>query len=283
MPVKDFSALLGKFNGLESVVILGPGPSLRNLGNETNYDLAIFIGDSFLRSKSKFANQVLVRANTEFPSLVNQKHVEMLKNFKGDVAIASSVMESTTPVRELANIHLPEKDIYLFDQRHFNGLNCNPKSICCDHKQEKTIQEVISQKFGLAHHYSPGSTVFLHALAFAIMMKPSDIDVFGVDLPLKVKKYDYVPSAKLQSWGQPQNKLQLKNVSLKPASVLKSLERRLFFALLPNHAPSVFAESFMRLFQDVQMLSDMASLAGIRLRASGGRSLLHRFPGISEI
>lgn len=283
MPIRDLSALLDKFPDMGRLVIIGPGPSLLNLRNGAKYDLAIFIGDSFLRSRSEFANQVLVRANTEFPSLENRTHVEMLNTFSGDIAIASSVMESETPVQELAKKRLPEKNIYLFDQRHFNGLDCNPKSNCCDHKQATTIQEEISLRFGLQHHYSQGSTVFLHALSIAIMMQPKTIDIFGVDLPMKVKTYDYVPAPKLQSQGQPRNALKLKNISFKPGLLLKSSKRRLFFALLPQHAPSVFAEDFMNLFQDVQMLSDMASLAGISVRASGSSSILHRFSGISEI
>lgn len=283
MPSQHLHDLLTKFQNLGRVALVGPGPSMSSLDDKADYDLTIFIGDSFLRKKWNFGKQIFVRANTEFPSLENPRHVEALKRFNGDIAIASSVMESRISLQKLVQVHLPEKNVYLFDQRHFSNLNCTPKNFCCQHKQEPTIQEEVSRRFGLRHHYSEGSTVFLHALSIAIMMESKSIDIFGVDLPLKVKKYEYAPAAKLPSRGQSQKLGRLGNISPKPAFLIKSLARRLFFILMPNHAPSVFAEDYLHLFQDLQILSDVASFAGVKLSASGNRSLLLKFPGICEI
>tara|TARA_B110000503_G_C7170569_1_gene424030 strand:- start:7040 stop:7870 length:831 start_codon:yes stop_codon:yes gene_type:complete len=274
--------------------LVAPGPTLSQIDTVADYDLAIFVGDSFKRTKFRAKSNAYMRANTEYPRLDVDAHIDDLGDFVGDLIFASSVMESNESVSTLGERALGGRDFFVFDQRHFGGSNCSRPGSCCKHALEITIQEQLAESIGIGHHYSEGTTVLAHALALAILLGPLTIDIVGADLPLKRGLYVYSKSgsgftaAEEKSWISKEMAMhkmvrRLKiATSLGPKRLFGVLKHKLALALLGNQAPSVFAEDFIELLTDFQYLADAAAHKKIDLRVHGKDSLLNRVAGFSS-
>jgi hypothetical protein len=77
-----------------------------------------------------------------------------------------------------------------YDQRHFGGKPCFD---CRKHGCSKTfnanrltIQEELQKYTNHHSHYSPGDTVTLHMMAFAVLMGCTEIYIIGADLNYKL-------------------------------------------------------------------------------------------------
>lgn len=58
----------------------------------------------------------------------------------------------------------------------------DPSGVCCKNKLDITVQEMLQKISGHDQHYSCGSSVILHAIAFAIIMGCNPIYISGMDL-----------------------------------------------------------------------------------------------------
>ena len=278
MIFNSFAPVLGKHRG-ERIAIVAPGPSLRELQSLTEFEVAIFVGDAHIRTKLRAPINYYVRANSEVPRLDSPSEMETLVKEGFALFIASSVMESDIPVRNLAS--QIDLDITLFDQRHFNGQACLTVRKCCDDKIEPTIQEYLAEIVGWEHHYSQGPSVILHALALALITDPAEVVVFGAGIPLKRSDYTYLPikseeKVNSKSILQRLNFVTLRNLVLNP----RNLRFRLAEMILGDDAPSILAEDFFDLIADLQYISDAAMQLGIKLRNASSHSNLSRVHGI---
>jgi hypothetical protein len=277
-------------NNPKSVILIAPGPTLSQIDANAAYDLAIFVGDSFKRTGYRAKSNAYMRANTEYPRLDVDAHVEDLGDFEGDLIFASSVMESTESVSSLGEKALGHRDFFIFDQRHFGGSSCSHPGPCCEHALEVTIQEQLAESIGIEHHYSEGATVLAHALALAILLSPTQIDIIGADIPLKKISHIYA-DLELEMVPRELNRGRIAAayntlvarlriaINLSPKNTLRVVRRHIALLLLGSQSPSVMAEDFIELLTDFQYLSDAAAFRGIRLRANGQHSLFRRIPG----
>ena len=263
----------------EKVAIVAPGPGLKNLQTLAPYAAAFFLGDSHLRTRLRAQANYYVRANSESPRLDSETDMEPLLEGGFELFIASSVMESETPVRELAGE--VASTITLFDQRHFGGKDCSKPSKCCTEKIQPTIQEYLAETVGWEHHYSQGPTVLLHALALALISNPSTISIFGAGIPLKQTDYTYLNDG-IGEESSPRSIIRRLSFG-KALNLIRNprvLRFRLAGLILGTDAPSILAEDIVELISDLQYLSDASKQLGVELDNFTPSSTLARIHGI---
>jgi hypothetical protein len=269
----------------KKVVIVAPGPTLASLNSLEEYDLAIFVGDSFRRSKLRAKNNWLVRANTEYPKLDDVEHLSHLSEFEGTLVFASSVLESEKSVAWLLNQAFSERANFVFDQRHFHGLSCNPSQTCCQFRRSPTIQELLAEKLGWSHHYSEGVTVLSHALALALMVNEIEsVHIYGADLPLKASSYVYAKAKQINEVKVTSPLARTATAfEIGPRRAYRVVTEKLALRLLGAKAPSVFALDFLPLLSDFQYLSDAAASLEIQIRVFGKNSTLLSLSGYGSL
>lgn len=266
------------------LAIVAPGPSLSEMKSLDGFEAAIFVGDAHLRTKMRSPEIFYVRANTEYPRLDVQVHMEPLISERFHLILASSVMESEIPVEELSKRFQNEVEITLFDQKHLRGAACKPRKPCCKTVIEPTIQEFLAEKAGWSHHYSPGSTVLLHALAIGVIMNPTEITIFGAGLPLKQQDYTYL-STDNQALETPSKLTTF--LRIRPEHIFhlikdpRSLRFRVAGLILGNDQPSIFAQDFVQIISDLQYLADAARSKNIGLSNASKESTLNAISGFS--
>lgn len=263
------------------VAIVAPGPSLKRLDSLDTFTAAFFVGDSHLRTSLRARTNYYVRANSESPRLDSMTDMMPLLDGGFELFIASSVMESKTPVRQLAGG--VATSITLFDQRHFGGEDCRAPSSCCKDKIQPTLQEYLAQIVGWDHHYSQGPTVLLHALAIALVSNPEEVSIFGAGIPLKQSEYTYLDEASEKRGFRKSITKRLRirtlyNLIRNPRGFRFQLAR----LILGNDAPSILAEDIVELIADLQYISDAAEQLGISLKNATPGSTLTRIHGITE-
>lgn len=288
--VKDFREFV-ESNFADTCVVVGAAPSLETVSNHQN-STSLWLGDAHRRTSIRTINEIYVRANSEYPCLDNQQHIEELQGRNFTYIFAETVMESTIPVTTLfeASGLYPA---FVFDQRHFKGLPCTPEKPCCQVLKEHqgwsprniTIQEHLANKFGLDHHYSTGGTVALHAFALGLLLGANKIYLTGIDLPFFQRDYVYPEEtiANRRTLLQKINELNAKLRKYKPSvlaigkQVASILGKKLN---LQNSQVSVFGEDFPSLFADFQYLVDLGLQNGVKTYYCSTTSNLKSLNGI---
>jgi hypothetical protein len=280
----------------KSVVIFGSSPSLLDItsGNHPQ-PIGIYIGDSMIRTRIRTEDRFFVRANSLYPNLTRASHLRDLNELQPKLVIAETVMESETPVRNLlANVRDSLGfESYVFDQRHFKGQECDPKSSCCRSLRMRppdfiTIQELVSSRFGLDGHYSSGSTVAVHALALALLLGCKEIHIAGVDIPSLKKDYIYAPLtlSRMQKIIRALEEIRyeflrvLKSYQITkiPFIVLGWIRRQL---VLNSTEPSAFSEDLDSILEDFAFLFGAAKRAGAKIYICSSVSNLNRLEGVA--
>jgi hypothetical protein len=278
---KSLNEFDNRFPG-KKLAIVAPGPSLSELKSLDSFEAAIFVGDAHLRTKLRSVENFYVRANTEYPRLDVPEHFLPLILEKFHIILASSVMESQVSVEELSKKFESKADITLFDQKHFFGAECRPQKACCKSIIRPTIQEFLAERIGWHHHYSPGSTVLLHALAIAILTNPREITIFGAALPLRQHEYTYL-ATESQKLGTSQMRQSVFRV--RPRHIInlikdpRSIKFRVAALILGNDQPSVFAQDFVQIISDLQYLADAAGSKSIAILNATRKSTLNSIAG----
>jgi len=132
-------------------------------------------------------------------------------------------------------LHIQEngKLILSYDQRHFDGRPCvTGKKNCCKllelYPGRLTLQEFIQNKYGMKTHYSTGSTVAIHALAFAMILGCNPIYLQGIELPLFKNDYKYKDDRSADSLtGAKVNYLEKTHKLLNPMAVSRFIYRQI--------------------------------------------------------
>jgi hypothetical protein len=280
---KSLSEFDNRFRG-KKLAIVAPGPSLSEMKSLDPFEAAIFVGDSHLRTKMRSRENFYVRANTEYPRLDLPEQFAPLILEKFHLILASSVMESQVSVEELSRKFQSKVEITLFDQKHFLGAECMPQKACCKSIIKPTIQEFLAERIGWHHHYSPGSTVLLHAIAIAILTNPKEITIFGAALPLRQHEYTYLVN-ETQKLGAGQMRQSV--FRIRPRHIInlikdpRSIKFRVAALILGHDQPSIFAQDFVQIISDLQYLADAASSKGIAIFNASKKSTLHSIAGFT--
>jgi hypothetical protein len=189
----DIPSIINKHSN-KSALICGLGPSLQLYQDKLEHikkENVIFACGEFYRFY-KVIPDYWVQANN-VTTVCN--HINLIKNWIGCTIIYADTVELTDKKwidENLKNDYIP------YDQRHFNGMTCNElinsplknkggytyNGRCCNHiiKGRLTVQEELQKISNYHKFYSTGSTVALHAVAFAVIMGCNPIYITGVDL-----------------------------------------------------------------------------------------------------
>ena len=272
----DFNYLLNREKN-KKCLILGGGPSIDALNLESFDGVVISMGDVPIRIKERRKVDYWVNANSLFPR--PDKHYEILNEFEETFLIfSSSVLNSN----ETLNYNKLKQKLKIkwfdYDQRHFNGLNCNKQSDyrfdleqpqnCCNHKKAITIQEYLKNIYNSDSHYSTGSTVAIHSLAFAIIMGCKEIYLSGIDLPLLEKNYTYYGSTKFKLVFDFLNELIKRERTIPLRKVLN--------VLFNLNQKSVFYEDIPVILNDFEYLNNLCANNDIRLFNLSSESTLNK-------
>lgn len=280
----------------KSVVIFGSSPSLLDItsGNHPQ-PIGIYIGDSMIRTQIRTEERFFVRANSIYPNLTRASHLRDLNDLQPKLVIAETVMESETPVRHLlASVgDSLGFESYVFDQRHFKGQECDPKSSCCRLLRERasdflTIQELVSSRFELDSHYSSGATVAIHALALALLLGCKEIHIAGVDIPSLKKDYVYAPLvlSRMQKTIRALGEIRYEffrvirsyPITKIPFVILGWIRGNLVLNSA-NVAPSAFSEDLTSILEDFALLFGAAKIADAKIYICSSVSNLNRLEG----
>lgn len=262
----DYKNILDKESG-KDCLILGGSPSIESLKIENFKGVIISMGSVPLKINKNINIDYWVSANSIFPK--PDKHYEILNDFKKTMFVfASSVLNSDAPInykiiKEKLNISWFE-----FDQRHFQGFNCNEqidyrfdlkeKLKCCDFKKKTTIQEYVQSKFKMDSHYSTASTVAIHALALAMILGCKKIFLAGIDIPKFERDYNYVNTT---------NKLKIIKEFM--VEILKRDKqtpfRKVISILLRNNTKSFFYPDIPIILNDFEYLNKACKKNNIEL------------------
>lgn len=289
--VSDFRKFV-ELNQSDSCVVIGAAPSLGTVSNHQN-STGFWLGDAHRRTSVRTKKQIYVRANSEYPCLDNELHIQELQSRDFTFVIAETVMESDVPVYDLLEIS-DLKPAYVFDQRHFGGKPCQPEQNCCKVLKRKqaefspkntTIQEHLATVLGVSHHYSTGDTVALHAFALGLLIGAREIFLTGIDIPFFQKDYIY-PSESKEFQRNFTQKIQeiISNIKKYRPNVAAIFKRIGFIAKrkfnLNNKEISIFAEDFPSLFSDFQYLVDLGLRKGVKIYYCSVQSNLRKINGI---
>jgi hypothetical protein len=295
--------LLGRFDlgdlknteGVNSLVIVGSAPSLAKVevhGSKTG----LFLGDSFLRTAHRFERNFLIRANSEFPSLLDVDHIRKVRELGAINFFAATVLESKRQLSDLLDV-ADVGPTYLFDQRHFAGKKCKPAAPCCEVIRQiegiGTLQEFVAREAGLQFHYSSGDTVALHALALTTFLGNGDVHLVGIELPFFDTDYVYPEevgssSASTQAVADKPSPLtrltkvfRSQGVFLGSRAIARQFFNRRLVGLVTGREVSIFAQDFPRIFSDFQYLVGILKDQNRKVYFCSSKSNLKHLNGIS--
>ena len=218
-------------------LIIGPGPTMSEFPYNDFNGTIISIGDAAIRGKHLFTPNYWVCSNSHFPVPEIEYHLEIINDFKDTTFLfAETELYGLlwNKSQEFLNNNLKVKWI-LFDERHFQGKNCNPKKKCCDLINYKdgayTIQELVSKIYKSDKIARQGGTVFEYALCLALILGCNPIYIQGVDLPTSgsFSKPDFFEKGDLGQmyFVEKKNKVKLEKLYEKTFKDISSKSREL--------------------------------------------------------
>ncbi|MDD4899838.1 MAG: hypothetical protein PHT31_00780 [Candidatus Omnitrophica bacterium] len=198
MKISSYEWFLNREKG-RACLVAGVAPSITDFPFQKFKGVYLTCGDGALRLRDLFDANYWVVANDVFP--VPGEHSEIINKFKKTVFIFS---DSVACSRKNVDTEIFDKELevdwFAFDQRHFNGSACRQGGAsCCKltklYPQRLTLQEYMKKQFNRQGCYSSGSTVAVHALAFAILLGCNPIYLQGIEIPVYADEYKYKPDA----------------------------------------------------------------------------------------
>ena len=272
----DFKYLFNKEHN-KKCLILGGSPSIEDIQFEKFDGIIISMGNIAIRIKDRREVNYWVNANSLFPR--PDKHYDILNEFKNTVLIFSSSVLNSAETLDYNQIKKKLKIKWFdYDQRHFNGLNCNEQSDyrfnlnkslnCCFYKKGITIQEYLKNIYKTDSHYSTGSTVAIHSIAIAMILGCKEIYISGVDLPIYEKNYRHYGSSKFKLLYNFLNEI-LKGERTIPL-------RRVLSILFKTNQKSVFYEDIPKILNDFEYLNNLCISNKIKLYNLSSGSTLNK-------
>jgi len=182
-------------------VIVGSSPNLEHFCFDTFEGVVIGVGDSPLRCLNLFQTDYWVVANSYWPRPWCSRDASALNDVEPQAAFIASTMfayqnpEDFSTMQRLIreNVRVP---LVIFRTTHGNFeeldvslLDTSDKR--CNKVSSLSIQELVAKLAGSEGKYSSGSSSAVHALALALIMGCSPINIIGVDLPHWLHDYRY--------------------------------------------------------------------------------------------
>jgi hypothetical protein len=267
---------LAKLDYKKSVLIMGAAPSLKLARNFKDLaEIRIGVGDVPWRASKLGPFDYWVTANGTYPLPWERKHLRHLLGSKANLLLSSTSVNSVnnleTIFKTLEKI-MTVVPITFYDQRHFGGLSCNKFKPCCTFSKQfvtdPPIQEMLSLCIGeTSPAYSEGDSVFLHALALAVILQSKNIYITGVEIPLVYKDYKYYKD--------------YRSPTESPLGKVKRLIKR----FIPKYRDQVPATSHdqIRFFHDIQKIVDVAKEFDINVYSLSRSSPLNFIIGIKYL
>lgn len=275
MLLRDYVREARISNTPKSGLVVGSAPNIKKIKNLFFNGTIIGVGDVPWRASNLARFDYWVCANTYFPIPWERKHKKALELSNAKVLIASNVVENYELVLDEVFQKIEDSGLlsqYLFyDQRHFNGVLCNPPKSCCKfyrrYLNESTIQELVSSSYSDSDSpaYSEGTTVALHGYALAILLQLNPIYLIGIELPEKLSDYKAY-----KNWKRPGEKI-------------KSKLKRLLLQNLPfiPTKPIDFSGKKEEILEDFRKLCAVGESVGIKTYSLSETSPLNTVPGIN--
>lgn len=186
---RDITQLIGAHFG-QPCILLGTGPSLMDIADvyKSIPRSVVFIGCNDVP-------EILPEIPLNYWVLANsvQIPVKSMRIINGFQRTSLIYADSVDPTPRKTVEEVLRSPYFGYDQRHFGGEKCAGKDgTGCPNgcinliNGRKTIQELLSAESGYKKCYSAGSTVALHMMALAVIMRCNPIFVFGVELDYKL-------------------------------------------------------------------------------------------------
>lgn len=265
---------LTKLEFKKSVLIMGSAPSLKTIKKYKSLaEIKIGIGDVPWRAANLGPFDYWITANTVYPLPWNKKHLEHLLRSRANILLSSvsvnslNNLDSTFAMLKELRVNTP---LTFYDQRHFRGTPCKQTSSCCSFSKmfvtDPSIQELLSGLQGKSSPaYSEGDSVFLHALALAVILQSKHIYIIGVEIPLVYRNYKYYRDLK------------------SPFESYFEKFKRIVKRFIPKYRNQIPATSHdqVRFFHDVQKIIDIAVYFNIKVYSLSRTSALNFINGIN--
>jgi hypothetical protein len=175
----------------EPCLILGSGKSLHEINYEKFKGKIIAVGTTILRIKERKNISYFVSANNHFPIPEIKDHLDFLNNLKN----TTWLMSDTAAYNDIwvKNHSFLKNNLKInwlsFDDRHFNGKQCNPRKECCkiieNKNSHKTLQEFFFEKKAKKNAFFKAISVAEFGIIFAILFGCNPIYLAGIDIPKK--------------------------------------------------------------------------------------------------
>lgn len=266
MQISSYDWFDGREHGRPCLVV-GPAPTAADFPYASFKGVYLTCGDTPLRMRGLFTPGYWVNANNEFP--VPEEHLETINGLPNTVFIFSdSVAYSHRQIDPEFLRDSLKVDWFAYDQRHFGGKPCKDTRLkCCRlldlYPGRPTLQEFMQRRYGRPAHYSPGSTVAIHSLAFAILLGCNPIYLQGIELPRFAKDYAY--------WEPPPGADgEAGRVKLSAGNSLKRLGKTLLHKVSGNFfrgaaEQSPFFGDLPEILSDFEYLAELAADNGIKI------------------
>ena len=174
-------------------LIVGPGPTMANFPYDKFKGLIISVGDSAIRGKDLFVPNYWVCSNSHFPVPEIDFHLEIINSFSNTTFLfAQTELYGLLwdKSQDYSNNNL-KVNWLMYDERHFNGNNCDPIKKCCGLIEKRnnvfTIQELVSQIYNHEYIAKQGGTVFEYAFCLSLILGCNPIYIQGIDIPIELK------------------------------------------------------------------------------------------------
>jgi hypothetical protein len=179
LKIKSFTELRRiKSKKCDTCTLLGSSPSAIKFNLDKNKSDLMVFGDIALRLR-KIKPDYWVARNQIFPVPGINFHANILNEFKKMVFIYSNIQIKKGFFKNFKK--------NLLKIRYFQYNDSDPKN---KHSLEFNIKKYLGEDTG----FIIDGTVFLNALAIAMSLGYKKIYIYGVDLPMKNKNYEYVKS-----------------------------------------------------------------------------------------
>jgi len=267
---------LAKLDFKTSVFILGSAPSLKLIKKYRHLTgIKIAVGDVPWRAPKLGPFDYWVTANAAYPLPWKRQHFRHLLKSHANILLSSTSVNLEKNIEsvfvELDRLRkiLP---ITFYDQRHIDGVLCNPVSPCCSFSKnfvrDRAIQEMLNSFGGnTGPAYSEGDSVTLHALALAVLLQSANIYVIGVEIPLVYKNYKYYKDYRVPFET--------------PINLIKRITKR----YIPKYRHQVPATSHnqIRFFQDFQKIVNIANKSKINVYSLSRTSPINYMDGVKYL
>lgn len=187
----------------QPAIVVGGSKGIDRFPYKDFNGVVISMGDIPLRTQAIFKTDYWVFANSLWNRPWVSRDAEAINFINPKMVFVATAAFTSQPIHAVEeqinkSYKAIETELFYYDQRHVSGLSCTNYMGCCKAYDvlgiENTIQEATKRLYNSNELYSPGSTVAVQALAFAILMGCAPIYIIGVDIPILKKDYTYYNS-----------------------------------------------------------------------------------------